>query len=143
MNKESIENWTKVFCLMLETMDFSLDLQKDGKYCIVDEQEAYFGDIESYGDFEKGSAAEIADRLDIYLNDYYFSDLKELADSELGTTHSDSPSTAGEWVKFMDKFPNFKQKYLHEYNVMKLISSHELLDAIDLDDVVRYFGRKS
>lgn len=127
---------------MLDVMDFSLDKQEDGKFCLVDGQDAYLGDVESYSGFENGNASAIIERLDTFLGDYYFGDLEEAAESEFGIDLSadDAPVTAEEWVVFLDKHEDFKKEYIHEYEVMRLISSPDDVDLIDLDDVVHYFS---
>lgn len=139
---EERKHCTKVFCDMLDTMDFSLDKQEDGSYRLADEQGAYLGGAESYEGFEGNSADAIVERLDTCLNDYYFNDLENAADWDLGLDFSqpDAPAAAEDWVRFMDKNEGFKETYRHEYEVMKLISSPEALKQINLDDVVRYFN---
>lgn len=134
------EHFTKVLCEMLETMDFSLDKQIDGNYCLEDEQEGYLGGIDSYRNFT--NADEIIDRLDNFLNDYYFADLEEAAEEDFGIDFSktDVPITAEDWTAFLDEHEDFKKSYFHEYEVMKLISSPEILELIKLDDVVRFFN---
>lgn len=144
MDEKQIQHYTDVLCAMLETMDFSLDKQEDGNYCLVDEQGAYFGGMESYEDFEEGSAGAIVDRLCTYLNDHYFEDLEEIAEDEFDVdfSHIDVPADAEDWVKFMDEHEDFRETCFHEYEVMKLISSPEILDSINLDDVVQRFNPK-
>ena len=141
-NKEQeIEHYTQVFCDMLEKIYFRLDKQENGKYCLVSEHDTYLGDMESYANFEEGSAKGVVDRLDTFLEESYFTDLEETADWDFGLDPSQPtfPTTAEDWVKFMDVNENFKEEYSREYEVMKLLSSPEVLNAIKLDDVAQYF----
>ena len=141
-NKEQeIEHYTKVFCDMLETMEYSLEKKENGKYCLVDKQSEYLGNKKNYEEIEKGSASAVVDRVSTYLNDYYFNVLQSAAsgDFDIDFSQPDVPTTAEDWIKFMDANENFKKEYFHEYEVMKMLSSSEILNAIKLDDVCQYF----
>ena len=136
-SEEEIEHYTKVFSDMIKSMDFNLDKQEDGTFSLVDLSKAYLGGIESYEGFDEDCPSAIVERLDTLLNESYFEDLEEAAESDLGVDFSqpDAPTTAEDWVEFMDENEGFKEVYSHEYEVMKLISSPEILDAINLNDV--------
>lgn len=136
-SEEEIEHYTKVLSDMIESMDFNLDKEEDGTFSLVDLSKTYLGGIESYEGFDEDCPSGIVERLDTFLNDYYFEDLEAAAEGIFGIDFSqpDAPTTAEEWVEFMDENEGFKEVYLHEYEVMKLISSPELLDAINLNDV--------
>ena len=143
MKDEEGKHYTKVLCKMLETMEYSLEKKENGKYCLVDEQSEYLGNMKNYGEIEKDSASAVVDRVSTYLNDYYFNVLQSAAsgDFDIDFSQPDVPTTAEDWIKFMDANENFKKEYSHEYEVMKLIaSSPELLKKINLDDVVQHFN---
>lgn len=129
---EDILHYTKIFFNMLEVIDFELVKHEDG-YGLVDKQGGNFGDIESD---RYTNASQIIDRLDIYLNDFYFDDLEEAAESEYGITfkYQPVPSSAEEWITLMDKHEEFKKAYRHEYDVMDLIAFHA--QDVDLEKVV-------
>ena len=134
--ENEINHYTKVFAEMLDVMEFSLDKQIDGNYCLEDEQEGYLGGIDSYRNFT--SADEIIDRLGSFLEDYYYRDLEEAACEEFGLKASELPYSAEEWVQFLEKdeYESFRAEYFHEYEVMKLISSpSEIINQINLSEV--------
>ena len=127
--KEDIPDfyYEDVLTAMLDTMELGLREQANGKYEIIDYQDAYLGGLESFQNFD--SAEAVVERLDNYINDYYIEDLQEVA-SSLG--YKNLPETEKEWVRFMDKHPNMKEEYRHEYDVMKLVSSPDILKNISL-----------
>ena len=161
---EERKHCTKVFCDMLDTMDFSLDTC-DGDYFLVDrqndvwdqiilddilryfdprrfnpEQRAVRQSVSSHRNFS--DAADITKHLYKCLNYCYFDKLELIArvDFCCKFPRSGVPASTEEWVGLMDSHKGFKETYRHEYEVMKLISSPEALKQINLDDVVRYFN---
>ena len=63
--------YNSLFYEMLNTLDFELVEHENGQYSLIDLQGANLGNIE--GDtFE--TASEIADRLDLYISDYFLND---------------------------------------------------------------------
>ena len=117
-----------IFKEMIETMDFSLDKYDDG-YGLIDQTGANFGDIQS--DRFK-TAAEIIERLEIYLNDYYYNDLCEQANEYFGI--ESFPNTYEDWLKFMDTYLSFKKDHMYEYEVMDMIVNH--IDEVNLNEVL-------
>lgn len=134
--KEDIPDfyYEDVLTSMLDTMELGLCEQANGKYEIIDYQDAYLGGLESFQNFD--SAKAVVERLDNYINDYYIEDLQEVA-SSLG--YKNLPETEKEWVRFMDKHPNMKEEYRHEYDVMKLVSSPDILQHIGLWYIADHF----
>lgn len=104
--KEDIPDfyYEDVLTAMLDTMELGLNEQANGKYEIIDYQDAYLGGLESFQNFD--SAEAIVERLDNYINDYYIEDLQEVA-SSLG--YKNLPETEKEWVRFMDKAPKYER----------------------------------
>lgn len=129
--KKSKSKYSNIMAKMLNVMEFRLD-KIDDKYCLIDLQGGNLGNIES----ERFSSAEgIIEELSTYLEDYYFTDLEEAAESdlEMDFSQNEAPYTAEEWVKFMNKYKEFKEMYKHEYDVMDMIAYN--IDKVNLFDV--------
>ena len=150
---DAVAKNTETFCAMLEVMDFTLEKQADGKFYIEDWRSEYERDPDIEERFEEGSARDIVNQISYCLDDIYFNDLREEAEGELGVNSIEIDGsvkdsywvqpTAEKWVQFMDEHESFKDEHLHEYEVMKLLSSPEDLDKVPLNDVVQYFSSKS
>ena len=124
--------YTEIFSAMLETMEFSLDKHycretNSVSYSLYDLQGANLGDVQSE---EFCNATEIIDRLDTYLGDYYFNDLEDECNDP-----ATSDFTADDWVQYLDAHDDLKASYLHEYDVMKMISSYS--DKVNVDIAFR------
>ncbi len=126
--------YTQVFSEMIEVMDFSLEKSYSkednaAEYSLKDEQNANLGAIEN-DRFD--NAAAMIDRLDTYLNDYYFNDLEEEAEADgILNRETDAPETAKEWLSFMNEHTEWKDAHKHEYEVMNMIANHA--DAVNVD----------
>ena len=118
----AVARFTRIFADMLNVMDFEL-YSDEGGYALSDKQGGNFGDIESD---RFTSAMQIIDRLNVYLNDYYFDDLAEAAESYPYFADHDMPETAEDWNVFRLYVPReltpFISEYHHEFNVMELIA---------------------
>lgn len=123
VNEQSMD-YNKVFEEMLDVMEFELVKYDDG-FGVIDLQGGNLGDIES-DRFE--NAGQIMDRLDIYLEDYYFTDLDEAWEHEgYGEDSANvKPCSAEDWVGFMNEHKDFKKEYRHEYDVMNMIAYHDV-----------------
>ncbi len=134
-------NYIEIFCRMLFIMDFSIDVQDDGRYCIIDHQDAYLGDPHSYDNYNNDDIERIIDRLSLYIEDYFFVTLEEASAEYLGNDifYADNiPFTAKEWVDFLNKYPYLKETYNIEYDICNLISLPKILKSIKLSDVVAF-----
>ncbi len=120
-----------VFKEMLNVMDFQLEKYDDG-FGLIDLQGANWGDIESD---RFRTAAEIIERITIYLDGYYYDDLTDIASRYF--ENETLPYTAEEWTKFMNDHESFKVDYMHEFKVMDLIANHT--NEVDLNEVYKGF----
>lgn len=138
MNKEEQIYNTKIFCEMLKAMSFSLAKQSNGKYCLINSEDPYYENEDWI--FEEGCARNIVDRLKSFIETYYFDYLRNAVEICFGIdfSHSDVPKTAKYWVDFLDSHEDFKKSQLHEYEVMKLLSSPKNLELLKLDDIICY-----
>lgn len=131
---------TEIFAAMLDVIEFELVKYEDG-YGLVDLQGANLGDIEAD---RFTTAAEIIDRLDAYINDYYLDDLEDEAET-CGLLDSIEASgyQNGEvkpWLELAEKFKGdpdvdkFVADHKHEFEVLDMIANHE--DEVDLDAMI-------
>ncbi len=125
-------DYTKVFEEALGSLEMDLVKHLDG-FGLQDAQGANLANIEAE---RFDDASEITDRLmGSYINDYYFNDLEDEAEQDVSDFISENcPSTAEEWVQFMDDHPSFLSNHTFEYNVMNMLAHHE--DEVDLDAIV-------
>lgn len=127
---------------MLKHMNLSLEAQSNGKYCIIDK--FTFLTTEVYKDFDENDMAKIIEQLTAKLSIYgdYYTELEESAKSESKRFNlgQEFPDTAEGWVNFMDEHKDWKGHHEHEYNAMKMISSPELLESVNLDDIASHFN---
>ena len=117
----AVARFTRIFADMLNVIDFELYQDEDG-YALSDKQGGNFGDIES----DRFTTAEqIIDRLDVYLNDYYFDDLTEAAENYPYFADRDIPDTAEGWnvlrLFATIELKPFIAEYSHEFDVMELV----------------------
>lgn len=132
-----MNKWTEVFAAMLDLIEFELVKYEDG-YGLIDLQGANLGGIE--GDRFQ-TAAEIIDRLDVYIRDYYLDDL----DEEL-IEYFKAPEwvqlkkgTPKAWVTFRKMYEGYEparkfiEDHKHEIDVMDLIVNH--LEEVKLDEI--------
>ena len=132
--KSILNEHETTFSEMLGIMEFELNKYHDG-YGLVDCQGGNLGNIESD---RFVTASDIIDRLDHYINDYYFNDLEE--ESKGLAPEDEEIYSAEDWVNFMDKNEDFKTEHLHDYKVMKILaeSPEETDKAINLDKIITY-----
>ncbi len=135
---------TEVFAAMLDLMEFDLVKYEDG-YGLIDLQGANLCGIES--DRFK-TAEQIIERLDVYLNDYYFEVLENEAE-EYGLYDAareamkDQATTEEGWVWFAHSWKGdqevdkFVQDHQHDFDVMDMIVNH--LAEVDLDEIAVSF----
>ena len=128
--------WEELFEGWLDLTDFTLIKYNDG-WGLYDKQCGNLGDIES-DRFE--NAAQIVDRMEIYINDYIFEDLEEELDAyEVDTEGREIPWNAEEWLKMRDdtEFYNKNKKYFEshqwEFDVLDMFVHHT--NEVDLENV--------
>ena len=120
----------------LDLTEFTLIKYEDG-WGLYDRQGANLGDIE--GDrFE--SAADIFDRMDTYINDYFYADLEdELEAYEVDMGDREIPWSAEEWLSLRHELYNIgdNRKYFDEhkweFDVLEMIACHA--NEINLENV--------
>ena len=132
-----MKDYTTVFREFLDLIEMELVRYEDG-FGVIDLQGANLGDIES-DRFQ--NASELIDRLNLYINDYYITDLEEEYTEYFDTPDGVSPyHTAEDWCE-MFKLIAFKgsaaekfiSEHLHEFQVLDMILNHA--DEVSLDDV--------
>ena len=132
-----MNKYTKLFADFLHTMDFGLCKKTDG-YALIDYQGAYWGNI---AEDRFDSAREIADRLYIYINDYFIDDMEEEA-KIYGFSDDIMVNILGfsDWLEWLseNKDKTEYQKFINthgfEFEVADLVVNH--LGEVYLDDVV-------
>jgi hypothetical protein len=120
----------------MDLTEFTLIKHKDG-WGLHDRQGGNLGDIE--GDrFE--NAGEIFDRMDVYINDYFFADLEdELEAYEVDMEGREIPWNAEGWLELRKdrELCNKNQKYFNchqwEFDVLNMIAYHA--NEINLENV--------
>lgn len=119
-----------VFKDIIETIEFSISKEHDG-YALHDSTGANLGNIESE---RFCSAVDILDRIDHYLNDYFFTDLEDEAESIIQSENTEMPCSAEDWVKFMDEHEDFKNEHSLDYKVMEFLAQPNI--DIDMENVI-------
>ena len=107
--------YEKLFCDFLSTTDFELAKYEDG-FGLIDLQEANFGDIES-DRFD--SAREIFERMDMYITDYFLTDIEELLEErniEVTWGHS--------CEEYLENAKHILPEYSFEFDVLDMICYH-------------------
>lgn len=133
MNKKN--KWEELFEQYMDLVEFTLVKHKDG-WGICDRQGTNLGDIES-NRFE--NAADIFDRMDIYIEDYFFRDLEEELDAYGIELEGEVPWNATEWlilrgdIEFYNEHKKYFDDHVFEFDVLDMIANHA--DDINLENV--------
>lgn len=129
--------WERLFERFISGVDFTLIKNKDGTWSLSDNMGANLGDIESDKFY---SAGDIIDRLDIYINDYFYGDLKdELEAYDVDLEGRDVPYTAEEWLalqsnqEFYSKNVSYFENHKFSFDVLDMIANH--FEEIDLENI--------
>lgn len=132
--------WEELFEEFLDLIEFRLLKKVNydwGMWSLVDLQGANLGNIE---EDEFVSATGIIDRLDVYINDYFFDDLeRELDAYKVDLEDREMPWSAEEWLALRDdtEFYNKNKEYFDghpfEFDVLDMIANHT--QDIDLENV--------
>lgn len=128
--------WEELFEQFMELTEFTLTKYKDG-WGVIDGQGANLGDIQ---DDRFENAADIFDRMDIYINDYFFNDLEEELEAyNVDLEGREVPWSAYEWLElkgdkeFYQKNKKYFDEHSFEFDVLDMIVNHE--DEINLENV--------
>lgn len=128
----------EIFAVFIESMDFTIVKVGDGEYSLRDATN--WGDIHS-DIFEHDGAMGMADRLDIYINDYYIDDtvdrikyLTSEMDSEENICVDISELEELSTIPAITKFIN---KYAAKSNIIKEFFNDNLRDMMILDLIER------
>lgn len=127
--------WEELFEQYMDLVEFTLVKYKDG-WGICDRQGANLGDIEE-DRFE--NATDIFDRMDAYIEDYFFRDLEEELDAYGVELEDEAPWNATDWLRLRGdiEFYNEHKKYFDdhafEFDVLDIIANHA--DDINLENV--------
>lgn len=137
---KSQNKWEELFEEFLDLIEFKLLKRTNydwGMWSLVDLQGANLGNIE---EDEFVSATGIIDRLDIYINDYFFDDLeRELDAYNVDLGDREVPWDAEEWlalrddVEFYSKNKEYFDGHTFEFDVLDMIAHHT--QEIDLENV--------
>lgn len=122
--------YEKLFENFLDLTEFTLIKHKDG-WGLYDRQGANLGNI-SDDRFE--NAAEIFDRMDIYINDYFFNDIEVniLEEDETWDNIEDLIGFLGAKLD-SDLSEDMRQTIEYEYNILCMIAHYA--GEIDLENV--------
>lgn len=128
--------WEELFEQYMDLTEFTLVKYSDG-WGIYDRQGANLGDIES-DRFE--NAADIFDRMDAYIEDYFFIDLENELDAyEVDMEGRKLPWSNYDWlclrndVEFYNKNKKYFDDHGFDFDVLDMIANHA--DEIDLENV--------
>lgn len=128
--------WEELFEGFLDLTEFTLIKYSDG-WGLYDRQCGNLGDIE--GD-RFDNAADIFDRMDAYITDYFYHDLEdELEAYEVDMNNREIPWNAEQWLELQDdiEFYNKNKKYFDEhkweFDVLEMIAYHS--GEISLENV--------
>ena len=113
------KDYDELFIDFLDVTEFSLEKYDDG-YGLIDRQGANLGDIESD---RFNSAAEIVDRMDVYITDYFLND-----------------DEYGDYVSFQDFLDN-GPKDIPERPIVDMLVNH--IDEVNLDRVWDRFYKQN
>lgn len=133
MNKKN--KWEELFEQYIDLAEFTLVKYKDG-WGICDRQGANLGDIEND---RFGNAADIFDRMDAYIEDYFFRDLEEELDAYGIKLEGEVPWNAIEWlilrgdIEFYNEHKKYFDDHAFEFDVLDMIANHA--DDINLENV--------
>lgn len=138
-----MKNYTELFEELLDVMDFTLVKYKGNdeeynpfRWGLIDRQGAYLGDIE----WDRFADAEgIIDRLDIYINDYFYTDLEDEIDAYgVDLDGRELPDGAEEWLAlrndqdFYEKNKRYCDEHKFEFDVLDMIVNH--YEEINLEE---------
>lgn len=119
--------WEKLFEQFLDLTEFTLIKHTDG-WGVYDRQGANLGDIQ---DDRFENAADIFDRMDVYINDYFFADLEDELDAyEVDLEGREIPNDAADWlllrndVEFVSKNKKYFDDHSWEFDVLDMIANH-------------------
>lgn len=128
--------WEELFEQFMDLTEFTLIKYKDG-WGVVDRQGANLGDIQS-DRFE--NAADIFDRMDVYIDDYFFNDLEEELEAyNVNLEGHEVPWSADEWLalrgdkEFYKKNKKYFDEHSFEFDVLDMMVNHE--DEINLENI--------
>lgn len=128
--------WESLFEDFLDVTEFKLIKYTDG-WGLYDRQGGNLGDIE---DDRFESAADIIDRMDVYIIDYFYHDLEdELEAYDVNMEGQEIPEGACDWLdlradaEFCNKNQEYIDNHAFEFNVLDMIANH--VNEIDLENV--------
>ena len=117
--------WEKLFDEFLDLTEFTL-VKHQNDWSLIDNQGANLGDIQS--DRFK-SAAQILERMDVYIHDYIIEDIEDLAE-ENDIDISDWDGWGWDYLlSYSDKFP---QDCQYEFDLLEMICYH--FEEINLEN---------
>ena len=128
--------WESLFEDFLEVTEFTLIKHTDG-WGLYDRQGGNLGDIE--GD-RFANAADIIDRMEVYIIDYFYHDLEdELEAYKIDMEGREVPESAQDWLdlkrdtEFCNKNQEYFDNHAFEFNVLDMIINH--INEISLENI--------
>ena len=89
-------------------------------------------DFEEFsGFYEEGGCEGIIEWFYYKPENDYICALENAFEAEFGVDVYGKMPSSKQWVEFMDKHETFKKSHFHEYEVMQIMASPSLFDAID------------
>ncbi len=114
---------------ILESIEFSYVINDDNTFSLRDCQDCNLGNIENDKfDIDKNLAMNVIDRIEIYINDYYLSDIAE----RLRTECNDSISITENYFDFLEKMQKYPKVFKDDIDTMKTFVNPNLLDISDI-----------
>lgn len=138
MNKQDL---TQRFKQLLHEIEFDVYKDSNGSYRLCDLQGANLGNIEAET-FK--DAREIADRFNIYYEDYFFSSLEEKFETykdELNLQEEQEPYSMEDWIGFYEKIkksnPEIAERFEYQISFFKtIVEAIEHPEKVDLDKIL-------
>lgn len=115
--------YEKLFDVFMSITDFKLAKYADG-FGVIDLQDADLGDVES-DRFQ--TAADIFDRMEIYINDYFINDIDELLDEK-----NIEVTWNNDYESYIKHAKPLLPDYTFDFDVLDMICYHA--NEIDLEN---------
>ena len=119
---------------ILESIEFSYVINNDNTFSLRDSQDCNLGNIENDKfDIDNNLAMNVIDRIGIYINDYYLSDIAERLRIECNDNIDIDENYEG-YLKKMQKYP---EVFKDDIKTMKAFVNPDLLDISDIKQNVK------
>ena len=114
---------------ILESIEFSYVINNDNTFSLRDCQDCNLGDIESDKfDIDNNLAMNVIDRIGIYINDYYLSDIAE----RLRVECQDNIDITENYEVYLEKMQKYPEVFKNDIETMQTFVNPNLLDISDI-----------